>query len=312
MTDWISAHPALAQFYSAAVASVLGLAALIIASVTAWSTNRTVKEMREARLQSIRPVLHLTPNTSLWRLDWSPSKTPYPALTFGTDKQKISGPFTLFNTTASAAFEIQCKWSLSEAASLPDDFRSATIGSAAQRHNDVVKYEKGKILLTDKENDGFGDWDIEYALTADSRHGVLVGHSEQSVGIPRLIENQILLIAINYIEQRQIYDSENSAPKFKLTLLITCSSPSGESIVRRQSMDVQVGGWAAMKNADGKYIDRGSLPTDWSSAEVSLYVTSVSIQPPLPYRGEADVALTTALSYAARVLARAARQALPF
>ena len=96
LNHWISTNPASAQFYAALASSVLGLLALSVSLLTAWSTNRTVREMREARFQAVRPVLHLSPNISAWKVQWS-DKGWFPRFEYKKNDENASA-FLLYNT----------------------------------------------------------------------------------------------------------------------------------------------------------------------------------------------------------------------
>ena len=271
---WLNGHAASAQLFVSTISGLATFAAVLVAWRTAASTRATVVEMREARLQAVRPVLYLTAKRRSFGVNWKRSEQSFPQLEF-FDQKKVHGPpFELRDAVDAPAFDINCHWEIEGLDPLPSDLRLATLQHATKDCD--VSYDAGKISFryADRDSD-FLDWDVEYKNEANSTHFELLGKAAKEIDVPAPILNTIIVNALRIIERQQIY--RETLPFLSATIAVTvkCLSPAREAIENtfRFRLVLFRGRFAGV---DGMRIPEGHLPQDWSDMLVEGLIRPVS------------------------------------
>lgn len=276
--EWLTAHTALAMFIVQLVGALVTLSAVLVAWRTAASTKRTVAEMREARLQAVRPVLYASATQRNFEICFEPDKSLNPSLVFPSPEGVAAkAPFEIRNAVDAPAFDVECEWELGREADLPADFRLASLKQAADKRSLPLSYENGTIKIDDDGDFGLYDsWN--YSKKSTTNHLEILGGNSKSVNIPQELKYQIACLALTRAEKQQIYNEWAPSVDIPLSLAIACSAPSGERIVKRFYFKVTLG-FAHYVGTDGKISARGQLPHDWKSIKVMCYIDTKISRP---------------------------------
>lgn len=271
LEDWLVAHDKLATFIMAVVSAVVTLSAVLVAWRTAASTKRTVAEMRETRLQAVRPVLYISATQRSFEVWFEPDKDLDPKLVFpAPEGEAPKAPFEIRNAVDAPAFDVRCDWNLGREAELEEGFKLASLKQGADRKSVKISYGEGVIKVDD--DDGFSLYDNwKYSRSAVSNHLEILGGKAKPIRIPDEIKYQIVCLALLKAEKQQIYSEWSPALEFPLTLSLSCSAPSGERIAKRFNFKMSVS-FSRFVGSDGKITPRGQLPSDWASVRVSVYI----------------------------------------
>jgi hypothetical protein len=265
---WLAQHSLLAQLMATIVGSFATFAAVLVAWQTAASTRATVREMRETRLQSIRPVLYISPKTHSFTVSLSPETSLYPIIEFKEGDQVIAQPFEVRNAVSSPAFDVQCRWRLGAEANLPADFKLAILNQAAEKRSMIASYSDGKITIADPNNSDAMWMNVNWAYSTAEKSNLkeILGDSAKGIDLPGALWKQLICLAMIALERRQIYSEVFKSISIPVNVELTCASPSGEIITKPFEFAVRIW-WANIKGEDGKPIEQGSLPSNWNRVE---------------------------------------------
>lgn len=275
---WADHHAGFVQLAATIVSSMVTLIAVLVAWKTASSTSLTVSEMREARLQAVRPVLYLhSPNTNI-RIKWLREEASTPSIMVKDEPVYKSPIFELRNTVESPAFDIKVDWTIEEHDGLSGDYRLATFQHSAASRKDSVKFKPKSIEVFDPtDTDSFMNSDYEFGNEGKTSHFELLGGSAKEINMPRNIANYIMFSAIVRLERQQIYNEYMNSISKILTAIVSCSTPSGETISRKFRFRCGAG-YGSFTDSDGKMIAAGTLPADWKKMEIFLSISSVTTE----------------------------------
>jgi hypothetical protein len=275
---WLNQHALLAQLGTTIVGSLATFFAVVVAGLTASATRETVREMRETRLQSVRPVLYISARRRGFQIAFSPTDSLYPKAKFLNEEKEEVLPFEVRNAVPSPAFDVKCRWRLGLGSELPEQFKLALLNQAAERKGKVVKYGQGKIVIHDVGDDDEMSWlnvEWDYSSQGLSDLKEILGDSAKLTDLPRSIWNQVICLALVSLERRQLYNEPFERVEIPLSVEIACASPSGEGITKAFDFKLSIW-WAAIKGDDDKYLSPGSLPSTWKLIEFNGSLESVS------------------------------------
>lgn len=267
---YLTAHQTLVLFWTSITSALVTLGAVVVAWRTAASTRDTVQEMRETRLQAVRPVLYLSARTHNMRVVYT-RDIVFPEVKFGTSKLVVDTPFELTNAVDAPAFDISCEWSLDEAASLPTGFKLVTLQHVATARKDVVEYAEGKVTIRDPaftDDNPFATWDEEYNRESKTTHFELLGKQKKGLNFPARLAAQLAFLAMYNVEQKQLYKVDAESPSIKLIVKVTCASPNGETVSRQFGFRLSLWSFGEFSRGENERIERGHLPSDWTQVEV--------------------------------------------
>jgi hypothetical protein len=277
---WVKEHSALAGFLTSIVSAIVTLAAVLVAWRTAASTRQTVAEMREARLQAVRPVLYMTRLVPNIEIRWERDKQAFPSIYQRSvaESTNLSSLFEIRNTVESPAFDVETHWQADAKLSLPDNFRLSALHHYHAADKRSITYKKDLIEIKHPDDDmDFLDYSIEYSNNATLTHHEILGSKEKSCSIPFRIQQLIAVYVLYHAERYQLYRERFDSEDKTLDIVVNYSSPSGERIARkfRFNMDFWI---PRFSDGEGKTIPQGSLPDTWKKFVVNGTISIAKLE----------------------------------